>query len=155
MMAQKRSLKQKAGLAALCVSLVGGFEGIRQIAYRDPVGIPTACFGETKNVRMGMKFTMAECNAMLLDSLEIADKAVDHCVKVPLPNSRRAALISFTYNVGADNFCRSTLVKKLNAGDTVGACEEFPRWVYAKGIKLPGLVNRRNAERDICMRGLT
>lgn len=149
------TLRKRAGLAALCCTLVGGFEGIRQIAYRDPVGIPTACFGETKNIRMGMKFTMEECNGMLLDSLVIADDGVGKCAHVPMPDTRRAAFISFTYNAGVANFCHSTMVKKLNAGDTIGACNEMPKWVYAHGIKLPGLVNRRNAERDLCMKGLT
>lgn len=149
------TLRKRAGLAALCCTLVGGFEGIRQVAYRDPVGIPTACFGETKNIRMGMRFTMEECKGMLLNSLVIADDGVDACVKVKMPDTRRAALISFTYNAGVTNFCKSTMVKKLNAGDTVGACNELPKWVYSRGIKLPGLVNRRNAERDLCMKGLT
>lgn len=148
-------LKKKAALAALCCTFVGGLEGVKQVVYLDPVGIPTACFGETKNIRMGQRFTMDQCKSMLLDSLIKADDQVSACVKVSLPDARRAALISFAYNVGGANFCGSTLVKKLNAGDTAGACNELPKWVYARGVKLPGLVNRRNAERELCMKGVT
>jgi lysozyme len=151
---RKNTLRRKAGIAALCCTLVGGFEGVRQAAYLDPVGIPTACFGETKNIRLGMRFSMEQCNAMLLQSLYQADDEVDACIKVPLSDTRRAALVSFTYNVGGANLCQSTLARKLNAGDTVGGCNEFSKWVYAKGIKLPGLVKRREAERELCLKGL-
>jgi lysozyme len=146
------TLKKNVALATLCCSLVGGFEGLRQVAYRDPVGIPTACFGETKGVRMGQTYTLDECNGMLLDSLEDADNAVRRCVHAPLSDGRRAALISFTYNVGAGNFCSSTLVRKLNAGDPQ-ACDQMLRWNRARGIPLPGLTKRREAERDLCMKG--
>lgn len=98
-----------------------------QVAYLDFVGIPIACFGETKNIRMGRTFTVDQCTGMLLDSLSQADVAVSSCVKVPLSDTRRAALISFTYNVGGFAFCGSTLVRKLNAGDGAGACDELPK----------------------------
>lgn len=150
-----KPLNRKAGAMAIAVAFVGGAEGLRQVAYIDPVGIPTACFGETKNIRMGMKFSKAECEAMLVDSLIEADSYVQKCVRLPdLPDYRHAALVSFTYNVGGANFCKSTLVRKLNAGDIPGACAELNKWVYAKGIKLPGLVKRRADEYQMCMRGL-
>ncbi|WP_405045477.1 glycoside hydrolase family protein [Pseudomonas aeruginosa] len=49
---------------------------------------------------------------------------------------------------------RSTLLRKLNAGDVRGACAELSRWVYAGGKKLGGLVRRRAAERELCEIGL-
>ena len=146
--------RSKAGWCAIAVACVSGFEGLRTSAYLDPVLIPTACYGETKGIRMGQKFTVDECKGMLAESLEIANRQVDSCVRVLLPDTRRAALVSFAYNVGGGNLCSSTLVRKLNAGDTAGACQELPKWVYAKGIKLPGLVKRREAERQMCMQGL-
>jgi lysozyme len=146
-------LKKNAALAALCCTLVGGFEGVRYVAYKDPVGIPTICFGETKGVKLGMTATADDCRGMLLDSLEVANNAIDACTKVPLSDTRRAALVSFAYNVGGGNYCGSTLVRKLNAGDTAGACNELTRWTRAKGIVLPGLVKRREAERQLCLQG--
>jgi lysozyme len=148
------SARKKAGAIAIAVACVSGFEGLRQVAYTDPVGIPTACFGETKGVELGQRYTLAQCKGMLNTSLLEADAAVKKCVTVPLPDPRRAAAISLTYNVGAEAFCRSTLVKKLNAGDVVGACDEFLRWTRAGGVELPGLVKRRQQERELCMRGL-
>ncbi|MGK3123432.1 glycoside hydrolase family protein [Candidatus Pantoea formicae] len=56
-----------------------------------------------------------------------------------------------TYNVGTSAFSKSTLVKKLNAGDVTGACEEMRRCVYAGGVKWRGLHNRRDMERALCL----
>lgn len=144
--------KKRVAWVVIATSAVAGFEGVRQVAYRDPVGIPTICFGETQGVKMGDRRTMDECRAMLADSLEIANKAVDRCVSAPLNDNQRAALVSFTYNVGAGNLCRSSLVRKMNSGDMIGGCNELPLWVYAKGVKLPGLVKRREAEREMCLK---
>lgn len=146
--------KQKAGWIAACIACVAGFEGLRQVAYADPVGIPTICFGETKGVKLGQKATLEECKAMLAESLAQADQAVMLCTKVKLSDERRAALVSFTYNVGAGAYCSSTLLKKLNAGDTIGACDQLLRWTKAKGIELPGLVKRRQEERRLCLVGI-
>jgi lysozyme len=55
-------------------------------------------------------------------------------------------LVSFAYNVGAGNLKASTLLKKLNAGDTAGAAQEFQRWNKAAGKVLPGLTRRRACE---------
>ncbi len=71
-----------------------------------------------------------------------------------MPDTRKAALASFVYNVGETQFSRSTLLRKLNAGDVKGACAELSRWVYAGGKVYKGLVNRRMAERELCEQGL-
>lgn len=150
-----RHPSKRAGWCAIALTCVAGFEGVRQYVYLDPVGIPTWCFGETQGPRPVGHIPMAQCEALLAESLEIANRQVDSCVRTYLPDSRRAALVSFTYNIGGGAFCSSTLVRKLNAGDTAGACQELSRWTKAKGIELPGLVKRREAERQMCMQGLT
>lgn len=147
-------LKKGSAIAAVCCALVGGFEGLRQVAYLDPVGIPTACFGETKGIKLGMRFTRQECEGMLIESLIAHERGMMACTKVDLPDDRYVALLSFTYNVGVGNYCGSTLVKKLNAGDVRGACDQLMRWTRAKGIELPGLVKRRAAERELCLKGV-
>lgn len=145
--------KQRAGWVALALGCVAGFEGLRQAAYLDPVGIPTICFGETKGVRLGQRATLEQCKGMLTASLQLANHAVDDCIRAPLPDYRRAALVSFTYNVGKGALCGSTLARKLNAGDVHGGCDEMLRWTMAKGIRLPGLVTRRQKERNMCLVG--
>lgn len=146
----------KARIAALglgaCLTFVAGFEGLRTVAYKDPVGIPTICYGSTAGVVLGQAATRAQCEALLGKELLQAHDAMQRCVKVPLSAGERSAYTSFTYNLGARNFCTSTMARKLNAGDRRGACAELSRWVNAKGIRLPGLVKRRAAERELCER---
>lgn len=142
--------KKAAGWLALAVISVGTFEGLRTAAYRDPVGIPTICFGETKGVKMGQTKTVDECKDLLADRLLEFSKGVESCVTAPMSESRKAALVSFAYNVGTGAFCRSTLVKRINAGDP-DACDELRKWTTAKGITLPGLVKRREEERKMCL----
>lgn len=143
--------KKAAGWAGIALACVGAFEGLRLYAYRDPVGIPTICFGETRGVRMGQRKTHAECEGLLIARLQEFNDGVNRCVHVPMSDSRRAAMVSFAYNVGTGAFCRSTLVKRLNRGDP-NACDELLKWTKAKGITLPGLVRRRKEERQLCMR---
>ena len=139
-----------AGVLAIAVPLVGYFEGRNLLAYLDPVGIPTICDGITQGVELGQTATDAECDTLLAAELGAAITSVDLLTKRPQPETRRAALGSFVYNVGTGAFARSTLLRKLNAGDAAGACAELSRWVYAQGRKLAGLVKRRAAERQLC-----
>lgn len=142
--------KKPAAWVAVCVACVSGAEGLRQVAYRDPVGIPTICFGETRNVNLGDSATVEQCKEMLGSRIEEFGRGVDRCVTVPMSPSRKAAFVSFSYNVGIKAFCTSTLVRKVNAGDPM-ACDELLRWNRANGIPLPGLTVRRQEERHLCL----
>lgn len=146
----KLAAKVGAGVAALAVPVILYFEGTIPRAYRDPIGIVTSCTGHVgPELRMGQTFTKAECDEQLYSDLlkHAGDLA---CVTVPLKDHQKAALLSFAFNVGGRAFCASTLVKKVNRGDMVGACAELSRWVMAGGRELPGLVSRRRAERKLC-----
>lgn len=146
---------RKAGALAIAASLVAGAEGLRTAAYEDPVGVPTICFGETRGVKMGDSATVEQCRAMLAGRLVEFSTGVDRCMTRRVPDESYAAFLSFAYNVGTGSFCGSTLVRKANAGDLVGACNELPRWDRAKGIRLPGLTKRRQDERALCLKGAT
>ncbi|EHH3360993.1 lysozyme, partial [Salmonella enterica subsp. enterica serovar Sandiego] len=99
-------------------------------------------------------YTDAECDALLNQDLAQVAARIDPLIKASIPNSERAALYSFAYNVGAGAFARSTLLKKLNAGDQAGACNELKRWTYAGGKQWKGLVTRREIEHEVCTWGL-
>ena len=134
--------------------LVATSEGEVHGTYIDPVGIITACFGHTSSqLKNGMSFTESLCLDLLAKDLSRFDKELDR-LSPPLSQGEHAAYLSFIYNVGASAFRDSTLRKKLLADDRHGACNELPRWVYADGKKLPGLINRRMAERRICIKDL-
>ncbi len=89
--------------AALAVAFVGGKEGRSLVTYRDVVGVPTACFGETRGIEMGMTFTPEQCNAMLLKGLSDFEDDVYKCVPglAGAPDERLVAHISLSYNIGA------------------------------------------------------
>jgi len=143
-----------AGALSIATAVVSYYEGYQPTAYRDPVGVPTICFGHTATARMGQTLSQERCTQLLQADLGHAFSAVDRRAQVDLPPPTRAALASFVYNVGEGAFARSTLLRKLNAGDLRGACHELSRWVYAGGRKLNGLVKRRATERELCLKGI-
>lgn len=145
--------------AAFTVSLAGlgliaRSEGKVNTAYADPAhgwAVPTICYGRTKGVKRGDRATDAECLAFLrLDMQEAAD-GVLRVSGVPLSQGELDAYTDFVFNVGIGNFQKSTLLRKLRAGDRIGACNELTRWDFANGIKLKGLTIRREAERQLCL----
>ena len=144
-----------ASSVALVVQLVVYYEGVVLRTYADPINKITACTGHTgPELRMGQTFTKEQCETMLYgDLLKHADAL--NCIKTPLADNQKAAFLSFAFNVGNGAFCKSTLARKANAGDLIGACAELSRWVMAGGRELPGLVKRRAAERQLCEKGLT
>lgn len=137
--------KVGTGVIAAAIGLVAAWEGRSLIAYADPVGIPTICEGYTQGVRLGDVATPAQCDALTEQEVRKALTVVDRSVSYPLPDPVRVALSSFVYNVGAGAYAKSTLLRKLKAGDIAGACQELDRWVYAGGRKLRGLERRRQA----------
>ena len=145
--------RKVAAWATVAVSLVGGFEGLRTFAYKDPVGIPTICFGETLGVRMGDRKTPEECKNMLELRLEGFYGGAVACVPRLATQSpeRISAHVSLVYNIGVGAYCQSTVARRANAGDWSGSCDAFLMWNKAKGIPLPGLARRRAEERRLCL----
>lgn len=147
------TLKKTVYAATLSLSALGAaylinYEGVVLPAYVDPVGVVTVCAGHTRTAELGQRKTLQECEQLLKEDVSYAEAAVKRYVKVPITQAQYDSLVSFVFNVGPRAFANSTLLKKLNAGDCLGAGEQFSRWVYAKGKKLKGLVNRRAHERN-------
>lgn len=147
-----------AGVAAvltIAAGIVRPWEGSSQEVCPDIVGVPTVCYGHTgKDVKLGQpRRTAAECERLLSGDLAIAHAAVKRCIPRQLPVPTEAALVSFVFNVGPSGVCGSTLGKHMNAGNIAQGCGQLMRWVYAGGKRVQGLVNRRQAEYRVCMRG--
>lgn len=140
-----------AAAIAIASLAVSRFEGSRYISYQDVGGVYTICEGHTLGVKAGDIATPQQCEEFKAADLAMANDAIDACVKVPLSIGERASYLDFIFNVGRSAFCGSTLVRKLNAGDHAGACQELMRWTYAGGRQLPGLIKRRSVERDLCL----
>ncbi|ECO0581916.1 lysozyme [Salmonella enterica subsp. diarizonae] len=149
----KALLAGGASVIVIAAALFGGndgLEGRRHEPYRDMAGVLTVCDGHTgKDIVPGKHYTDAECDALLNKDLALVAARIDPLIKASIPNSERAALYSFAYNVGTGALARSTLLKKLNAGDHAGACNELKRWTYAGGRQWKGL----KIEREVCTWG--
>lgn len=148
---------QLSGAGAILVAagaLAVLWEGWHNKPYVDPVGILTVCAGHTgQDVKLSHFYSDQQCTDLFLKDLRIAHKAVLRCTP-SVPAEMQPALVSFTFNVGEGAYCKSTLARRANAGDHVGACKELYKWVYAGGRKLPGLVKRRAAEAQSCLEGV-
>lgn len=128
------------------------YEGFRSEAYIPVEGdVPTIGFGTTDGVQMGDTISVPDALNRLEKDVRAAEDAVRSCVTVPLTQGEMDAYTSLAFNIGSRAFCDSTLVKKLNAGDYRGACEEIKRWHFAGGKSLKGLVDRREAEYKRCI----
>lgn len=153
-------LKKSAAVAALAVSLIGGWEGLRTTAYRDVVGVPTVCYGETKGVKMGDSYTPAECKAMLVHSLGGYEKQMEAALVAPhkLPDEVYVSFLSLTYNIGGGAFKKSSVASHANSGNLVKACNAIR--LYNKGRingklqVIKGLDNRRKDEEKLCLEGV-
>jgi len=131
---------------------VAAREGNVLTAYRDSVGILTIGVGHTSaagapRVVPGLKITAAESDEILSRDLAKFEASVSNAVRVPLNQNEFDALVSLAFNIGGGAFAGSTLVRKLNAGDLVGAANQFLVWNKAGGKVLKGLATRREAER--------
>lgn len=153
----KPAAKRTAAALGIAVAIAAPFEGLRNYAYRDPVGIPTICYGSIQGVRMGQFKTTAECDALLGEEMAARVATVERCAP-GLPVNMLAAWASAIFNTGDHLVCnpaRSTAARLLRAGQLVEACRQLPRWNKATKagvlITLPGLTRRREAEEALCL----
>lgn len=144
-----------AGVALLATPIVVHFEGWKLLSYRDPIGIVTECAGHTRSAVPGARNTHAGCAAKLRQDMQEHWAGIAACAPLEqLSEEEQAAWLSFSFNVGTGAFCGSTAARLIREGDRAGACAQLSRWVYAKGRELPGLIQRRAAERELCEAGL-
>lgn len=162
--------------ATLACDLIRGLEGCVLVAYPDPAsplgrwkaanpnrvapiglsGAPwTIGYGATgPAVKPGVRWTQQQADADLLVRVAELVRQVRELVKVDLPDGAHAALVSLAYNIGVDLFTRSTLLRRINAGEVRGAADEFPKFIYAKGKVFAPLVKRRDVERKAFLAAL-
>lgn len=127
-------------------------EGYSSTKYRDQAGHWTVGYGH--KVKPGEQLesvTRDQAEELLRADVAEAEGAVSRLVGVPLTQEQFDALVSFTFNLGADALARSTLLEKLNAGDYEGARAELGRWVYVtlpsgEKVASDGLRRRRADE---------
>ncbi|WP_426418189.1 lysozyme [Bradyrhizobium genosp. A] len=155
------------GIIAAAVAFTPGWEGMQAVAKRDMIGTGhpvTYCYGQTDEfgkVKVGTRFTKAECDQKLAASLPKYLAEIERCIKAPMPDKSMAAFLDASYNAGSAAVCRSPMVRLANAGDLRGACSAFAGWyVRSDGQVRRGLVARRGGdgrkgEKQLCLEGLT
>ncbi|KAF9524121.1 glycoside hydrolase family 24 protein [Crepidotus variabilis] len=141
---------------AATVALIKQYEGFVAKPAPDPIGLPTVGYGhlcQTANcAEVPYPFPLTESTATSLLNTDL--KTPENCINSDISNSVKlnanqyGALVSWAFNVGCGNAASSTLIKRLNAGESPNtvAAEELPKWNQAGGQVLPGLVKRRAAE---------
>ncbi len=151
---KKLSALAGSGVIVLSSVLLPELEGTRYQPYRDGGGLWTVCTGHAgPEVIPGTRYTQEQCDDFLAADIAIANRAVNRLVNVPMSEMQEAALTSFVFNVGSGQFSRSSLLKELNRGETNAACNSLLRWIYIGKAKSPGLLNRREIERELCLWG--
>lgn len=142
---------------------IAAHEGVRLTAYPDPatrgepftIGVGHTSAAGPPKVYKGMTITADECDEILSRDLATFERAVEKLVTVPLNQNQFDALVSFTFNVGAGNLQKSTLLRKLNAGDYRGAADQFSVWNKAAGKVMKGLTTRRADEQALFLKPAT
>ena len=155
----------EAAFAEVAVPLVAKWEGKRNCAYFDLVGVPTIGFGHTRtvtaeDVRNGVCWSDERVTQLLRDELFEYREGLHRYFtettrQTRLTPERDAAYTSLAFNVGIAGAGKSTATRRLNAGDIRGGCEALTWWSRAGGRIVRGLVNRRAEERRLCLKGLS
>lgn len=130
--------------------IIKRFEECRLKAYKCPAGVWTIGWGTTgKGIKEGLVITQPTADNMLKAHIMDLSLELTDIFGKKLEQNEFDAIVSFVYNIGMGAFRKSTMCHLLLEGKTAEASKEFERWVYASGKKLPGLVKRREAEKDL------
>lgn len=147
------------------LSLIKSFEGYRDEAYQDSVGIWTIGWGTIKYpsgvpVRQHDTCNTDTATEFLMNDVKTFVEGLNRRIGgISLTQEQFDALVSFCYNLGLGSFDSSTLYKKLkvnpddetiykyNQKEPAGSCE-FTKWIRAGGKVVNGLLRRRMIEAD-------
>lgn len=135
------------------LNLIKGYEGLRMSAHYAPSEQWTVGYGHTSNARHGMSVTEGDAERLLREDVQPIEQLISDTVRAPLNQNEHDALVSLIFNIGEENWKRSTVLRKLNAGDKIGAANAFELWTKAyvnnELASLDGLVRRRAAEKSL------
>jgi GH24 family phage-related lysozyme (muramidase) len=137
------------------LDLIRAFEGFRAEPYLDAVGVPTIGYGSTyypggQRVRLtDPPISEPEARRLMQATLAEFEDGISAALQVDVTQSQFDALVCWAFNIGVSAAQNSTLMRKLNSGDYLGAADQFLRWNKAGGQVLRGLTRRREAERAL------
>ena len=141
------------------LNLIKKFEGLSLKPYLCSAGIPTIGWGNTfyenmKKVTLQDEPITEERADSLFNFLVTTNfvNVINRLVIVDINQNQFDALVSFVYNLGSGNFEKSTLLKKVNQSDFIGASLEFEKWNRASGKVLNGLTKRKLYEKELFLK---
>lgn len=141
-------MKKTYKITAEFMDKITAFEGLKLRAYRDAGGVITIGYGHTGYIKLDTVITKQQAKIILYRDLSEYAKYIN-ALAICKTQGQFEALVSFTYNVGFNAFRNSTLFKKICLKADMSEIQaEFKKWVYCKGVKLEGLVRRRNWEAE-------
>ncbi|QOY96321.1 lysozyme [Massilia sp. UMI-21] len=141
--------------AAALLAFTPAWEGTELTTYRDLGGTLTYCTGATEDAQFGKAYTPAQCRAQLDRDLEWHAAGIARCIPMDrLTDGQKVAFVDAAYNIGVAAFCRSSMARRAAAGNMAGACDALLMWNKVGGKEVRGLTRRRQAERELCRRGL-
>lgn len=143
------------------IELIKNFEGFKERAYADPIGLPTIGYGtlidsKQEHYLMNTVISPEEAEKLLKNDVYEIERAVKKMVSsISITQNQFDALVCLGYNIGVRNLAQSTLMKKvLKDPNNLDIRNEFMRWIYAGGRKLKGLQRRREAEANLYFLGI-
>jgi len=135
------------------LNLLKSFEGCKLAPYKDIGGIWTVGYGHTgQDVIPGQPWTQEQVDNCLSQDLSKFEKGVESLLAVPFNENEFSALVVFSYNVGLNALKNSTLLKKLNMVDKLGAADQLLLWNKVNKQPIAGLTRRRQAERTLFLK---
>lgn len=141
--------------------VIDRWEGNKAIPYKDIAGILTVCRGHTgPDVVVKKVYSPQECDELTKKDINIAVSGVlkysPHLLWHPM---QLVAATSLSYNVGVGTYSQSSVAREFNAGNFQKGCEALKLYNKARVnnvlVVVPGLVNRRQHEYEVCISTLT
>ena len=146
-------MKPRHQVSRAAIELIKSFEGYRRKAAQLPDGRWTIGYGHTLTAREGAEVSEADAEALLMyDLIQVAHAVNEHSY-TPLTQNQFDALCCFAFNVGVDNFRRSSVLRRVNEGQLLQAACAMEMWRKAdfegERIVIDALVRRRSAEKTL------
>ncbi len=129
------------------LTLTRNFESCLLTAYADQGGVWTIGYGHTgPGVHAGLTITQAQAEIFLESDASGAVTCVNKLVTAEINQNQFDALVDFVFNLGCASLSVSQLLREVNSGNYTDAAAQFQRWDHVKGVVIPGLLRRRQAE---------
>lgn len=146
-------MKSRNQVSRAAIELIKRCEGYRRKAAELPDGRWTIGYGHTLTAREGAEVSEHDAEALLMYDLIAVSHLVNEWVFTPLNQNQFDALVAFAFNIGAENFRRSSVLRRLNEGALIQAACAMELWRKAEfegeKIVVDALVRRRSAEKAL------